>query len=86
MNQSTAQNETVVLLVEDDRDDFFLTQDVLQSVPNHKYSVVWAGSMSARTSNFWSAPTTSHLSTIGSASGRVSNSSAKQGTSFPTRP
>jgi CheY-like chemotaxis protein len=33
-----------VLLVEDDRDDFFLTQDVLQCVPNHKYSVVWAGS------------------------------------------
>ena len=44
MTQSTAHNETVVLLVEDDRDDFFLTQDVLQSVPNHKYSVVWAGS------------------------------------------
>ncbi len=38
------ENETVVLLVEDDRDDFFLAQDVLQSVPNHKYSVVWAGS------------------------------------------
>ncbi len=44
MTQSLAHNETVVLLVEDDRDDFFLTQDVLQSVPNHKYSVVWAGS------------------------------------------
>ncbi len=44
MTQSPAQNETVVLLVEDDRDDFFLTQDVLQCVPNHKYSVVWAGS------------------------------------------
>jgi signal transduction histidine kinase len=44
MTLSAAQNETVVLLVEDDRDDFFLTQDVLQSVPNHKYSVVWAGS------------------------------------------
>ncbi|MBN9278522.1 MAG: hypothetical protein J0I57_12985, partial [Hyphomicrobium sp.] len=44
MAQSLAQNETVVLLVEDDRDDFFLTQDVLQCVPNHKYSVVWAGS------------------------------------------
>jgi signal transduction histidine kinase len=44
MTQTLAQNETVVLLVEDDRDDFFLTQDVLQSVPNHKYSVVWAGS------------------------------------------
>jgi signal transduction histidine kinase len=44
MPLSTIQNETVVLLVEDDRDDFFLTQDVLQSVPNHKYSVVWAGS------------------------------------------
>ncbi|HWV83268.1 MAG TPA: response regulator [Hyphomicrobiaceae bacterium] len=44
MTHSTAQNETVVLLVEDDRDDFFLTQDVLQCVPNHKYSVVWAGS------------------------------------------
>ncbi len=44
MTQATAENETVVLLVEDDRDDFFLTQDVLQSVPNHKYSVVWAGS------------------------------------------
>ena len=44
MSQAPDQNETVVLLVEDDRDDFFLTQDVLQSVPNHKYSVVWAGS------------------------------------------
>ncbi len=44
MTLPTAQNETVVLLVEDDRDDFFLTQDVLQCVPNHKYSVVWAGS------------------------------------------
>ena len=44
MTHSPAQNETVVLLVEDDRDDFFLTQDVLQCVPNHKYSVVWAGS------------------------------------------
>lgn len=44
MTQALAHNETVVLLVEDDRDDFFLTQDVLQSVPNHKYSVVWAGS------------------------------------------
>ncbi len=44
MTQSLAQSETVVLLVEDDRDDFFLTQDVLQCVPNHKYSVVWAGS------------------------------------------
>jgi signal transduction histidine kinase len=44
MTHSRAPNETVVLLVEDDRDDFFLTQDVLQCVPNHKYSVVWAGS------------------------------------------
>jgi len=44
MTLSPAQNETVVLLVEDDRDDFFLTQDVLQCVPNHKYSVVWASS------------------------------------------
>lgn len=44
MKLTRAENETVVLLVEDDRDDFFLTQDVLQCVPNHKYSVVWAGS------------------------------------------
>lgn len=44
MTHALTQNETVVLLVEDDRDDFFLTQDVLQCVPNHKYSVVWAGS------------------------------------------
>ncbi len=44
MTLPLSQNETVVLLVEDDRDDFFLAQDVLQSVPNHKYSVVWAGS------------------------------------------
>ncbi|MFN3743422.1 MAG: response regulator [Hyphomicrobiaceae bacterium] len=44
MTQSPAQSETVVLLVEDDRDDFFLTQDVLQCVPNHTYSVVWAAS------------------------------------------
>ena len=44
MSLPLTQTETVVLLVEDDRDDFFLAQDVLQSVPNHKYSVVWAGS------------------------------------------
>ena len=44
MTLPLVEHETVVLLVEDDRDDFFLAQDVLQSVPNHKYSVVWASS------------------------------------------
>ena len=43
MSQAPDQNETVVLLFEDDRNDFFLTQDVLQSGPNHKYSVVLTG-------------------------------------------
>jgi signal transduction histidine kinase len=38
------KNLVYVLLVEDDRDDFFLTQDVLQQVKDTTYRVVWAGS------------------------------------------
>ena len=40
-----ANNDPIyVLIVEDDRDDFFLTQDVLNSVTGRKYAVAWAGS------------------------------------------
>jgi signal transduction histidine kinase len=42
-----------VLLVEDDRDDFFLTQDALEQVSEKKYAVVWAGTYDrARTALF----------------------------------
>ena len=33
-----------VLIVEDDRDDFFLTQDVLSQVPGQPYRASWCGS------------------------------------------
>jgi len=36
--------DVYVLLVEDDRDDFFLTQDLLQRIERERYWVVWAGS------------------------------------------
>jgi signal transduction histidine kinase len=39
-----AANDVYVLIVEDDRDDFFLTQDLLQGIERERYKVVWAGS------------------------------------------
>jgi signal transduction histidine kinase len=36
--------DVYVLLVEDDRDDFYLTQDMLQRIERERYWVVWAGS------------------------------------------
>jgi signal transduction histidine kinase/DNA-binding response OmpR family regulator len=39
-----SSKDVYVLLVEDDRDDFYLTQDLLQRVEREKYWVVWAGS------------------------------------------
>lgn len=37
-------NVKQVLIVEDDRDDFFLTQDVLHQVPGQPYRASWCGS------------------------------------------
>jgi signal transduction histidine kinase len=36
--------QVTVLLVEDDRDDCYLTEDLLRQVPDTDYRVVWAGS------------------------------------------
>ena len=38
------KRETTVLLVEDDRDDFFLTEDLLKCIQREPHSVVWAAS------------------------------------------
>ena len=42
--KAEAAKDIYVLLVEDDRDDFFLTQDLLQRIERERYWVVWAGS------------------------------------------
>ncbi len=47
MAAQTATRETVVLLVEDDRDDFFLTQDLLKGIDREPHRVVWAASYEA---------------------------------------
>ena len=47
MSSMSTPRETVVLLVEDDRDDFFLTQDLLKSIPREPHRVVWAASYDA---------------------------------------
>lgn len=44
MRKSDSSKDVYVLLVEDDRDDFFLTQDLLQRIERERYWVVWAGS------------------------------------------
>lgn len=44
MHDPTQPRPIYVLVIEDDRDDFFLTQDVLNSVSEKKYAVAWAGS------------------------------------------
>ncbi len=43
MRKSDPSRDVYVLLVEDDRDDFFLTQDLLQRIERERYWVVWAG-------------------------------------------
>ena len=47
MATESAPRETVVLLVEDDRDDFFLTQDLLRSIQREPHRVVWAATYDA---------------------------------------
>ncbi len=47
MAPAGAPRETVILLVEDDRDDFFLTQDLLKSIQREPHRVVWAASYDA---------------------------------------
>ena len=47
MSTKGTPRETVVLLVEDDRDDFFLTQDLLKSIQREPHRVVWAASYDA---------------------------------------
>ena len=47
MSQTQKARETVVLLVEDDRDDFFLTQDILHEIKREPHRVVWAASYDA---------------------------------------
>ena len=44
MRKTDQAKDVYVLLVEDDRDDFFLTQDLLQRIERERYWVVWAGS------------------------------------------
>ena len=44
MRKPDQSKDVYVLLVEDDRDDFFLTQDLLQRIERERYWVVWAGS------------------------------------------
>ncbi len=44
MRKVDQSKDVYVLLVEDDRDDFFLTQDLLQRIERERYWVVWAGS------------------------------------------
>ncbi|MEZ5856595.1 MAG: response regulator [Hyphomicrobiaceae bacterium] len=44
MRKPENAKDVYVLLVEDDRDDFYLTQDLLQRIERERYWVVWAGS------------------------------------------
>jgi signal transduction histidine kinase len=44
MQSDGSQSGTYVLLIEDDRDDFFLTQDLLQRVEGQSYRLVWSSS------------------------------------------
>ncbi|MEZ5817318.1 MAG: response regulator [Hyphomicrobiaceae bacterium] len=44
MRKTDQSKDVYVLLVEDDRDDFFLSQDLLQRIERERYWVVWAGS------------------------------------------
>lgn len=47
MSSEKSGRETVVLLVEDDRDDFFLTQDLLKSIQREPHRIVWAATYDA---------------------------------------
>ncbi len=44
MTDEAEKDSTYILLVEDDRDDFFLTQDLLQRVETRQYRLVWSAS------------------------------------------
>jgi two-component system sensor histidine kinase/response regulator len=44
VRKADGARDVYVLLVEDDRDDFYLTQDLLQRIERERYWVVWAGS------------------------------------------
>lgn len=43
----STKSETVVLVVEDDRDDFFLTQDILKGIQREPHRVIWAATYEA---------------------------------------
>ena len=47
MSTDTSQRGIEVLVVEDDRDDFFLTSDLLKSIQREAHHVVWAASYDA---------------------------------------
>ena len=47
MSIEAKPRETTVLLVEDDRDDFFLTEDLLKCIQRETHRVVWAVSYEA---------------------------------------
>jgi signal transduction histidine kinase len=44
MQDALEKDSTYILLIEDDRDDFFLTQDLLQRVESRQYRLVWSAS------------------------------------------
>ncbi|MFY0615400.1 MAG: response regulator [Hyphomicrobiaceae bacterium] len=44
MVSNNEKNSTTVLVIEDDPDDFFLTEDVLKSIEGQPYRVSWSGS------------------------------------------
>ncbi|MFV0295291.1 MAG: histidine kinase dimerization/phospho-acceptor domain-containing protein, partial [Hyphomicrobiaceae bacterium] len=44
MRKPDSMKDIYVLLVEDDRDDFYLTQELLQRIERERYWIVWAGS------------------------------------------
>lgn len=44
MVSNSTENSTTVLVIEDDPDDFFLTEDVLKSIEGQPYRVSWSGS------------------------------------------
>lgn len=47
MLPNNEQTSTTVLVIEDDADDFFLTEDVLKSIDGQPYRVSWSGSFEA---------------------------------------
>ncbi len=47
MSNGGRTGETVVLIVEDDRDDFFLTEDILKGIQREPHRVIWAATYEA---------------------------------------